>query len=685
MIVVLAEKPSVARELATLLDASARRDGYFEGNGYSVTWAIGHLVGLALPQEYGIVSFARESLPVLPRPYKLTPRTGSGTKAGKADKAAVRQLAVIKRLFTRCDSIIVATDAGREGELIFRYIYEYTGCTKPFQRLWVSSLTQKALKAGFDNLMPGTNFDTMYLAARARSRADWLIGINATQALTVAAGGGVYSLGRVQTPTLGLICKRYEEHHNFKKDTYWELQMSHTKSFVDFQSSSVLRWNNLQKAEEALKSVCKVTTAEVVSVEKKSVTEEAPLLFDLTGLQKLANSKFGFSASETLNIAQALYEKQFISYPRTGSRHITPDLWTEVPKLIRNLQAADGFGDALSKVRMGKLNKHIVDESKVTDHHGLLVTEKIPSALSAKEASIYKLIGLRLLEAVSEASIREIAIITLQALHYEFISRSSTIRQAGWRDIQNDYADAQPKADSLPEFTMGDQVKITDVILTEERSQPPQLFNDATLLAAMESVEGLPEDHTHKEALKGIGLGTPATRAGIIESLLRRGYIERKAKALFPTAKGRMVYNIVAGMDIASAAMTAEWEAVLERIEQGTYSDETFLNALEAYTGKITRELLKAKVIREEFPELLCPKCKEHSLQMGERVIQCPDEACGWRQYRNVCGVVLSVANIEHLVQGGQTGVINGMKSKSGKLFSARLLLDSESRVIFSF
>lgn len=685
MITVLAEKPSVARELARLLGASERKDGYFDGNGYAVTWAIGHLIGQGFPQDYGIKGFQEANLPILPDPFMLVPRRSSGGDRKDLDKGAVKQLKTIKRLFDKCERIIVATDAGREGELIFRYIYDYLACKKPFQRLWVSSLTEKALKTGFANLQPGSDFDNLYLAARARSRADWLVGINASQALAIAAGAGVYSLGRVQTPTLGLICRRFEKHRNFAKEKFWQLRLQHTKSFVEFKSDSVLKWDVKEKAEDALKSARRMTTAEVTAVSSKTLTEKAPLLFDLTGLQKEANRKFGFTASETLEIAQGLYEKQFITYPRTGSKYITADLWAEIPGLIRGLEFIEGFGPVLTKVKIGRLNKHIVNEAKVTDHHGLLITEKVPLALSAKESTLYRMIALRLLEAVSEACIHENTYVSLLVLHYEFITKWVIVLEPGWRGIQNEYAETGVGTDNFPEFRQGEKIKITEAFLEEKQSQPPQLYTEAGLLSAMEGAGSILEDADLKEAIKSTGLGTPATRAGIIEALLKRDYIIRKDKALIPTAKGAAVYAIVADKAIASVAMTAQWEMALEKIETGEYSSAAFQSAIEDYTRKATKELLNAHVLAEDVPELLCPKCKGHKLLINEKVVRCPEQTCGWLQYRSVCGVVLSIAEVTDLVETGQTAIISGMRSKSGKSFNARLVLDKQVKVGFEF
>ncbi|MFP5436775.1 MAG: DNA topoisomerase [Bacteroidia bacterium] len=685
MIAVLAEKPSVARELAALLRATVKKDGYLEGSGYAVTWALGHLVALGLPEDYGIKGFQKETLPILPSPFLLTPRKGSGKERLLPDKGILKQLVIIGGLFAKCERIIVATDAGREGELIFRYIYDYLNCRKPFKRLWVSSLTEKALNHGLANLLPGSDFDNLYLAARARSRADWLLGINASQALSIAAGSGVYSLGRVQTPTLGLICKRYDEHETFIPEKYWQLQLQHTKSFIDFESASVLTWNDKAQAEEALKSIQRKGQAVVTRVETETVQDPAPLLFDLTGLQKEANRTFGFTASETLEIAQGLYEKKFITYPRTGSKYITQDLWPELPGMIRGMESDTALGKLLSKVKFGRLNKHIVNEAKVADHHGLLVTEKVPSALSVKESTIYHMIALRLLEAVSESCIRDVTDISLQALHYDFRIKSSKVLEPGWRGIQEEFTDAETSTDTIPELKVDDQISITGASLLAKQTRTPELYTEASLLNAMEHVMIQTDDPRLRQAIKNTGLGTPATRASIIETLLGRDYIERKGKALLPTPKGAQVYSLVADKKIGSAALTAEWELSLAGIEEGELDSEDFQNKIEAYAKEVTSELLEVHIKTEGVPELLCPKCNEHHLVITDTVVKCPEDDCGWLQFRKVCGITLSYEEIKNLVKNKQTSLLKGMKSKSGKSFSARLVINEKSEVTFAF
>ncbi|MBZ4192064.1 type IA DNA topoisomerase [Niabella beijingensis] len=683
---VIAEKPSVAREIAALLGATDKKDGYLTGNGYQVTWALGHLVGLAMPEDYGLSGFQREALPILPNPFLLTVRKIKKDKSFVPDSGAVKQLKIIEQVIGRCNSIIVATDAGREGELIFRYIYEYLKCGKPFQRLWISSLTEKAIKQGFDNLKPGSDFDGLYRAGQGRSRADWLVGINASQALSIAAGRGVYSLGRVQTPTLALVCKRYLENKNFTVQNYWQIQLEHRKEFVDFKSLSKTKWDDKQLAENTLKSIQRSGTATVTAAETKTVSEQPPLLFDLTGLQKEANKRLGFSAEETLNIAQSLYEKKFITYPRTGSKYIPEDMWAEIPALIRALEARPSCKDALAKIKWGRFNKRIVNDVKVTDHHGLLITDKTPSALPAKEDAIYDMIAFRLLEAISQACSKEITDITLQALHYDFAVKGCKIMEPGWRAIRGNFTeeDSEP-VQELPELKVGDELKIKEASVLEKKAKPPVLYTEAGLLAAMENAGREIENEDERKALQGIGIGTPATRAAIIETLFKRDYIRREKKSLIPTEKGLQVYQSVKDKKIADVAMTAEWEMALQKIENNEGDATAFHKDMESYAASITQELLDMSIAKEKHPELTCPKCKSQQLIIRDKVVKCPDEACNWLLFRNICGVHLSIAEVENLVRKNKTSFIKGMKSKAGKKFNASIVMNDKGETAFQF
>lgn len=683
---IIAEKPSVAREIAGLVGASDKKDGYLTGNGYFVTWAFGHLIGLGMPEDYGISGFDKAALPILPNPFLLTVRKVKKDKGYTADTGALKQLKVIEQLFNRSNSIIVATDAGREGELIFRYIYEYLKCNKPFERLWISSLTEKAIKQGFDNLKDGKEFDGLYQAAQGRSRADWLVGINATQALSIAAGNGIYSLGRVQTPTLVLICKRYLENKNFSVKKYWQIQLSHNKELIDFKSISKTKWEDQKLADDTLKSIQRSKTATVTSVETKSITEQPPLLFDLTGLQKEANKKLNLSAEETLNIAQSLYERKFITYPRTGSKYIPEDVWAEIPNLVRALQDSETCKQAVGKLKWGRFNKRIVNDLRVTDHHGLLITDKIPSALNAKENSVYDMIAFRLLEALSQACIKEITDVGLQALHYDFTVKGCKVIEAGWRSIKGSFSDddTEPVQD-LPEIKKGDELKIKEASVLEKKTKPPVLYTEAGLLSAMESAGKEIENEDERKALQNIGIGTPATRAAIIETLFTRNYIQREKKSLIPTEKGLQVYELVKDRKIADVAMTAEWELALQKIENNETDAEAFQKEMETYASSITNELLQASIAQNNLPKLVCPKCKSQQLIIRDKIVKCPDEVCNWVQFRNVCGVQIGLADIENLVNKKKTSLIKGMKSKAGKKFDAYIVLNEDCKTSFEF
>ena len=366
MKVIIAEKPSVARDIAAIVGATSKKDGYMEGGGYAVTWAFGHLVGLAMPEAYGFTGFKRENLPILPQEFTLVPRQIKESKEYKSDPGALKQLKVIKELFSRADEIIVATDAGREGELIFRYIYNYVGCRTPFQRLWISSLTDRAIRDGFQTLRPGSDYDNLYLSAQARSQADWLVGINASQALSITAGYGVWSLGRVQTPTLAMICSRYLENKDFTPQTYFRLKVHTAKDATAFAVLSADKYDTRTAADETAGQAQQAGSLRVTGVERKEARQEPPLLYDLTALQKDANKQHSFSADKTLNIAQALYEKKMISYPRTGSRYISVDVFEEIPHLVAMLCSHPLFGKYIDSRPDTTLNSRPVDDTKVT-------------------------------------------------------------------------------------------------------------------------------------------------------------------------------------------------------------------------------------------------------------------------------------------------------------------------------
>lgn len=682
---IIAEKPSVASELARIVGAKEKKDGYFVGGGYMVTWAFGHLVGLAMPEDYGVKGFVKESLPIIPENFQLIGRRVKSGKGYIDDEGSKKQLKTIGYVFSQCDSIIVATDAGREGEVIFRYIYAYLKCTKPFERLWISSLTEKAIITGFENLKRGSDFDGLFNAGRARSQADWLIGINATQALTIAMGDGLFSLGRVQTPTLALICKRYLDNKAFEVKNYFQIELWHLKEGVSFKSVSVDRWEDQGKADAALRAIYRAGTAEVTGIEKKSSTLQAPLLFDLTGLQKEANKKLGYSAEKTLEIAQWLYEKKFITYPRTGSKYIPEDVWPEIPTLIQNLKARATCIDAVEKIKWERYNKHIVNDLKVTDHHGILITENIPSILGPHENALYDMIAYRFLESISPACYREITDIKLAVLHYEFALKSIHITSAGWKLVAGNFEEeGEHVIMDLPHLEKKMQLKIDTLKVLAKKTKPPALFTEADLLATMENVGNAVENKEERNALKSVGIGTPATRASVIETLFDRQYITRDKKTIVPTEKGLLVHQIVGDKMIADAVMTAQWEIAFEKIENNEMEASIFNAEVGTMVKEITMELLAVPAKSTANVDLLCPRCSQKAY-LREKVVQCKDDDCGWILFRTVCGVHLSYKDIEVLLTKKRSPLIKNMVSQKGKHFDAYIMLAGDGSTAFEF
>lgn len=681
----MAEKPSVASELARIVGATEKKDGYFAGGGFMVTWAFGHLVGLAMPEDYGVQGFKRESLPIIPKKFQLTGRKVKSVNGYVDDEGSKRQLKTIEYVFNQCESIIVATDAGREGEVIFRYIYEFLECTKPFERLWISSLTEKAIIAGFENLQSGSAFDGLFYAGRERSQADWLIGINATQALTVSMTDGLFSLGRVQTPTLALICKRFLDNKSFNVKNYFQIQLEHTREGKVFKTLSVDKWEDKKKTDTILRSIERAGNVELKKVETKSGSIQAPLLFDLTGLQKEANKKLGYSAEKTLEVAQKLYEKKFITYPRTGSKYIPEDVWAEIPELILALASRKSCRDAVEKVKWERYNRHIVNTLKVTDHHGILITENIPTVLDGNENALYDMIARRLLEAVSPACHREITDVTVSVLHYDLTLKAIKITSGGWKMINADFEqEAEDLVSELPDLQEGMQIKINSLQVLAKKTKPPALFTEADLLSTMENVGNTVDDPEERKALKGIGIGTPATRAAVIETLFDRDYIVRDKKTLVPTEKGLLVYEIVKEKKIADASMTAQWEMAFEKIENGKLDNHTFHSEIESTTREITAELLSVAASSSWGISLNCPRCKA-KVVVRDKVIKCVKEDCGWHIFRYVCGVQLSKKDIESLLKTGRTSLLKNMTAKNKTSFDAFLILQTDGTTAFEF
>ena len=679
---IIAEKPSVARDIARIVGANSKQDGYLEGSGYLVTWAMGHLITLAMPEAYGFSAYKAEDLPIRPNPFQLIVRQVRKDKEYISDPAALKQLKVIRSCFDKADRIVVATDAGREGELIFRYIYQHLGCRKPFDRLWISSLTDKAIREGISNLKPGSHYDNLYYSAKARSEADWLMGINASRALSIARKGG-YSLGRVQTPTLAMVCRRYIENRDFSSVPYWKLSALMEKEGISLKAVGCKDYENEALAQTALAALRNQSQLKVESVARKVGHTSPPLLYDLTALQKEANRRHGFSADKTLSIAQSLYEKKITTYPRTGSRYISEDVFEEVPALLHKI------GISLSN----PLNRHSVDNAKITDHHAIIPTGETPSGMSADETTIYQMVINRFIEAFSPDSEEERMLVRFTDGNSTFAWKACRQISLGWKTVQKGKeAEAEKKEDgdeqvlsSLPNLTEGENLPVLDAEITEHKTKPKPLYTEATLLSAMENAGKDVSDVESKKAMAECGIGTPATRANIIETLILRDYIRRDKKAIIPTEKGLAVYEIVKDKRIANAEMTGSWELTLAAIEAGQMPAEKFAQGINSYVGTICEELLSLAPKQKSYPVYRCPKCGRQSIGIYAKVAKCRHEGCDFHIFREICGILLSEDNIRDLISSGRTPVLKGLTSKAGKQFNARLVLNEDYTTSFEF
>ena len=679
---IIAEKPSVARDIARIVGATNKQDGYLEGNNYFVTWAMGHLITLAMPEAYGFSAYKAEDLPIRPNPFLLVVRQVRKDKEYISDPAALKQLKVIRSCFDKADRIIVATDAGREGELIFRYIYQHLGCRKPFDRLWISSLTDKAIREGLSNLKPGNNYDNLYYSAKSRSEADWLVGINASRALSIVRKGG-YSLGRVQTPTLAMVCRRYIENHDFSSVPYWKLSALMEKEGISLKAVGCKDYENEALAQTALASLRSQSQLKVESVARKVGHTSPPLLYDLTALQKETNRRHGFSADKTLSIAQSLYEKKITTYPRTGSRYISEDVFEEVPALLHKI------GETLPT----PLNRHSVDNTKITDHHAIIPTGETPSGMSADETTIYQMVVNRFIEAFSPDSEEERMLVRFTDGNSTFAWKACRQISLGWKAVQKGKeAEAEKKEggeeqvlSSLPNLIEGENLPVLDAEITEDKTKPKPLYTEATLLSAMENAGKEVEDAESKNAMAECGIGTPATRANIIETLILRDYIRRDKKAIIPTEKGLAVYEIVKDKRIANAEMTGSWELTLAAIEAGQMPPEKFKQGINSYVSTICEELLSLAPKQKSYPTYRCPKCGTESVGIYAKVAKCRHEGCDFHIFREVCGTLLTEDYIRDLLTTGRTPILKGLTSKAGKKFNARLVLNEDYTTSFEF
>ena len=633
MKVILTEKPSVARDIAKCLHINTKRDGYFEGNGYQITWAFGHLVELKEPDEYHPEwkRWSLDALPIIPEQFGLKAR---------GDESAQKQLNIIKRLFEAADEIVCATDAGREGELIFRYILAWTQCLqKPFTRLWISSLTDESIRKGFAQLQDGNTYDGLYRAAKCRSESDWIVGLNATRLYTLKFGqqGLLWTIGRVQTPVLALIVQKDLEIAKFIPKDFWELHTLYRAA--DFQYVGG-RFDQKNDAE-ALLSQIEGHDFEITSVKGKRELVNPPLLYDLTELQKDMSIRYGLTADQTLTCAQQLYEKKHITYPRTDSRCLTNDMKPGMKPLLEKLRLR--FEAQIAALDFDKLplGNRYFNDAKVSDHHAIIPTTTLPGSLANDEAKVYEAIVLQFIAAFYPACVKQITTVLGAVKHIKFKTTGTIIEAPSWQVLyKNDSPGQSSKGDEtkiLPNFIQGETGPHQPTI-NQGKTTPPKPYNEASLLGMMESAGKTCDDEELKEALKEKGLGTPATRASIIEVLIKRNYIQRQKKLLLSTESGRHLISIIADDRLKSAAMTGEWEAKLKKIEHNTYNPDQFMAEIIQFTQQLKDESTKPLYDDSKLGD--CPLC-QHPVIEGRQGYGCSQWKAGckfvlWKQAFNL-------------------------------------------------
>jgi DNA topoisomerase-3 len=698
MRLIVAEKPSVGRDIARTLGSHRKGKGSLAGDGWTVTWALGHLAELAPPDAYGeeYKKWRLESLPILPERFKV--RVSSKTR---------EQFNVVKRLMgdSSVSEVVNACDAGREGELIFAYLYGLSGCRKPVLRLWISSLTHEAILAGFDDLRDGISMKPLEDAARSRGEADWIVGMNATRAYSVRFGrpGNVLSVGRVQTPTLKLLVDREREIQDFKPEKFWTVHARFSREGSTYDGVWFKnKQNRLSEKETADRIAEKVRggTGTVRKAQKKTATEKPPLLYDLTELQRNANARYGFTAERTLRAAQALYEeRKLITYPRTSSRYLSQDM---VGGLKKRVEAAGAlpelspFAAKLLEKQKLPISKRIVDDSKVTDHHAIIPTNKKSSDnLPPDEAKVYDLVARRFLAVFFPAARFENTTVVTEVREETFLSRGRVVLEAGWRALYPDGVGGRKEKEPpvLPPIEVGQEWGVVKVGVKEGETKPPPRYSEAALLGAMETAGKLVEDEELRQQMKDSGLGTPATRAATIERLIKVGYIERERKILVPTEKGRSLIGLLGESPLTSAELTARWEERLAMMEKGMERRPDFMSDINRFTTKLVEEVRGmegerlAAPSRSREPLGACPKCGAPVIET-RKAFGCSawkKSGCDFVIWKQVSGKRLSENQARQLLTKGRTAQMKGFKSKAGKPYSAALKLDAEHRVKLEF
>lgn len=681
MKLVIAEKPSVAMSLAAVLGATERKDGYLEGSGYLVSWCVGHLLELAQPETYKeqYAKWRYEDLPILPENWKY-----------EVPKDKKTQLALLCRLMKdkRVDSVVCATDAGREGELIFRLVYEYAGCNKPMERLWISSMEDAAIREGFDHLRPGSDYDKLYDAAVCRAGADWLIGINATRLFSVLYGVTL-NVGRVMSPTLALLVQRESDIESFISKPFYVPEIT-----CGGFTASGEKMTERSEAEK-IRMDCDHNSAFVRSVEKQVKTIQPPRLYDLTTLQRECNRIYGYTAQQTLDYVQSLYEKKLATYPRTDSQYLTKDMQATAASLILWLRDNMPFGKGCA----GEPDiDRVTDDSKVTDHHAIIPTVEIArtdlSELPSGERDVLTLIAVRLLCATTQANRFEAVTAMLDCQRYTFTAKGKTILQSGWKEVerihrmsirQSETEHRENEDAALPVLKEGQTFETVSASLREGKTSPPKHYTEDTLLSAMETAgaEDMPEDAERK------GLGTPATRAATLEKLVSAGFVQRKKKQLIPTEKGR---NLIAVLpdNIKSPILTAEWESMLKQVEHGELSATSFMDQIADMSRTLVKEhTAPEKCFADLFPSSretaheavgVCPRCGAPVYE-GKKGFFCNNRECCfalWKDNRFFSSKKKSITKsvAAALLKEGRISMSGLYSEKTGKTYDAEVILD---------
>ncbi|WP_421919872.1 DNA topoisomerase 3 [Marinifilum sp.] len=694
MKVCIAEKPSVAREIALILGAKSKKDGYYEGNGYQISWTFGHLCTLKEPHEYNMnwKYWHMNDLPIIPPRFgiRIIPDTG-----------VQKQFDILEKLISKAEEVINCGDAGIEGEVIQRWVLHKAKCNVPVKRLWISSLTEEAIREGFQNLREGSDFDKLYAAGSSRAIGDWLLGINATRLYTLkyANGKSVLSIGRVQTPTLALIVNRQKEIDNFVPQTYWELKTVYRD--VSFAATR----GRFDKKEEGVAFLDQIKSEpfEIVSVEKKSGKEQPPRLYDLTSLQVDCNRKFNLSAEDTLRIIQSLYEKKLTTYPRVDTTYLSDDIYKKVPGILKKLTPYKDFIDPLLKEKIRK-SKKVFDDKKVTDHHAIIPTGVNPSGIKYEEKQVYDLVTRRFISVFYPDCKVSNTTVMGKVTDIDFKATGKQIVEAGWRVL---YAKDSNVGEGviLPAFVKGETGE-HQPDLAEKQTQPPKYYSEATLLRAMETAGKQVDDDELRELMKENGIGRPSTRANIIETLFKRRYIKKEKKRLVATITGIQLIDTIQNELLKSAELTGQWEKKLKDIELGNFEVNQFMaelknmvvgivwdvksrkniNAIEVIDEQREKEQKKAETKQKKSTptELTCPKCKEGKIVKGKSLWGCTNwkNGCEMRVPLEFSGKKLTDKQVEALVLKGKTPKIIGF-TVDGKKVNGNLVLDPDFSISF--